>query len=227
MRRDRLRLSFGGHAILKEVHPVLSIVGKAWVKDRKRDLYYRKAKESGYRSRAAYKLFQIQERFQVIRPGNSVIDLGAAPGGWSQVAKKLEAGRVLAVDKTFMEPVEGVTFVQVDLEDASALATIEEKMKTGADVVLSDMAPHLSGNRSLDHARSIDLAERGFIVAVRTLRKGGRFVTKIFQGDMYPSFKRRVQTHFTRTKAFGPPASPRGSAEIYLVATGWHGPGSL
>lgn len=201
-------------------------MGKAWVKDRKRDPYYRKAKESGYRSRAAYKLFQIQERFQVIRRGNSVIDLGAAPGGWSQVAKKLGAGRVLAVDKTFMEPVEGVTFVQVDLEDASALATIEENMKTGADAVLSDMAPHLSGNRSLDQARSIDLAERGFIVALRTLRKRGCFVTKIFQGDMYPPFKRKVQSHFTRSKGFTPPASPRGSAEIYLVATGWQGPRS-
>ncbi len=202
-------------------------MGKAWVKERKRDPYYRKAKESGYRSRAAYKLFQIQERFHIIRRGNSVIDLGAAPGGWSQVAKKLGAGRVLAVDKTFMEPVEGVTFVQVDLADASALDAIEENMKNGADAVLSDMAPRLSGNRSLDHPRSIDLAERGFTVAARTLREGGHFVTKIFQGDMYPSFKRQVQRSFARCKAYTPPASPRGSAELYLVATGWRGSGIL
>jgi 23S rRNA (uridine2552-2'-O)-methyltransferase len=226
VRRGCLRLSFRGHAILKQPRSVTTVVGKAWVKERKKDAYYRKAKANGYRSRAAYKLLQIQERFQVIRRGDTVIDLGAAPGGWSQVARELGAGRVLAVDKTPMEPVEGITFVQIDLEAPSALDAIGEEVKKGADAVLSDMSPHLSGNRSLDQARSIDLAERALAVASRTLHQGGRFVTKIFQGDLYPSFRRKAKGLFLRSKAFTPPASPRGSAEIYLVASEWQGPGT-
>ncbi|MEE9267782.1 MAG: RlmE family RNA methyltransferase [Thermoplasmata archaeon] len=201
-------------------------MGKAWVKDRKRDPYYRKAKASGYRSRAAYKLFQIQDRYHVIRKGDTVIDLGAAPGGWSQVARELGAVRVLAVDQAFMEPLEGVSFLKVDVGNDSALSSIATEAETGAHVVLSDMAPRLSGTRSLDHARSVDLAERAFAVAGRTLREGGRFVTKVFQGDLFPSCLRRVQEQFARSKGFVPPASPRGSAEFYIVAQGWQGPGT-
>ncbi|MFQ5908189.1 MAG: RlmE family RNA methyltransferase [Thermoplasmata archaeon] len=199
-------------------------MGKAWVKDRKRDPYYRKAKAGGYRSRAAYKLLQIQERFSVIRPGDTVVDLGAAPGGWSQVARALGAGRVVAVDRVFIRPIEDVEILRVDIREGEALAAFMEETAQAVDVVLSDMAPHLSGNRSLDQARSIDLAERGFLLAHRVLRKGGHFVTKVFQGDMYPAFRRRVKGQFARTKDFSPPASPRGSAEIYLVAKGWRGP---
>ncbi|MCJ2554798.1 MAG: RlmE family RNA methyltransferase [Candidatus Thermoplasmatota archaeon] len=205
---------------------MVSTVGKAWVKARKRDPYYRKAKARGYRSRAAYKLLQIQNRFHVIRRGDTVIDLGAAPGGWSQVARELGASRVLAVDRAFMEPLEGVSFLKVDVGNDSALSSIATEAATGAHVVLSDMAPRLSGTRSLDHARSVDLAERALAIAGGTLREGGRFVTKVFQGDMFPSFLRRVQARFARSKGFSPPASPRGSAEIYIVAQGWQGPGT-
>lgn len=201
-------------------------MGKAWVKDRKRDPYYRKAKARGYRSRAAYKLLQIQERFHVIHPNDAVIDLGAAPGGWSQVARELGADTVLAVDKAGMQPIEGVTFLRADLGDETALASIQRAAGGAVDAVLSDMAPNLSGTRSLDHARSIDLAERAVLIGAQTLREGGHLVTKVFQGDMYRSLRRRVQGQFTRCKGFSPPASPRGSAETYLVAKGWQGPGA-
>jgi 23S rRNA (uridine2552-2'-O)-methyltransferase len=201
-------------------------VGKAWIKDRKRDSYYRRAKAGGYRSRAAFKLLQLQERFSLIRRGDTVVDLGAAPGGWSQVARELGAGRVVAVDRVFIQPIEGVKILRVDVGEGEALTASVAEATDSADVVLSDMAPHLSGNRSLDHARSIDLAERALLLASRLLRKGGHLVTKVFQGDMYPAFRRRVKDHFTRTKDFSPPASPRGSAEIYLVAMGWRGHGA-
>ncbi|MFQ5986037.1 MAG: RlmE family RNA methyltransferase [Thermoplasmata archaeon] len=199
-------------------------MGKAWVKDRKRDAYYRRAKAQGYRSRAAYKLLQIQERFNLIAPGNVVLDLGAAPGGWSQVACALGAGSVLAVDQVYMKPIEGVDVLKADLGEETALAALEEETGGSVDVVLSDMAPRLSGNRTLDHARSVDLAERSFSIARRVLRERGHLVTKVFQGDMYPSFRTRVRKQFARIKDFSPPASPRGSAEIYLVAMGWRGP---
>ncbi|MFQ6012228.1 MAG: RlmE family RNA methyltransferase [Thermoplasmata archaeon] len=201
-------------------------MGKAWVKDRKRDPYYRKAKAEGYRSRAAYKLLQIQDRFHVIHPGDTVIDLGAAPGGWSQVAHELGASTVVAVDQEPMTPLEGVTFVQADLGDEAELASLAKRAGGFADVVLSDMAPRLSGNRSLDHARSMDLADRSLRVAHQVLREGGHLVTKVFQGDLYPAFRRRVRDAFARSKDFSPPASPRGSAELYLVARGRRGPGA-
>ncbi|MEE9593289.1 MAG: RlmE family RNA methyltransferase [Thermoplasmata archaeon] len=201
-------------------------MGKAWIKDRKRDPYYRKAKAGGYRSRAAFKLLQLQERFSLIRRGDTVVDLGAAPGGWSQVASELGAGSVVAVDRVFIQPIEGVKILRVDVGEGEALTAAVVEATDSADVVLSDMAPNVSGNRSLDHARSIDLAERALLLARRVLRKGGHLVTKVFQGDMYPAFRRLVKDQFTRTKDFSPPASPRGSSEIYLVAMGWQGPGA-
>lgn len=194
---------------------------------RKRDPYYRKAKAGGYRSRAAYKLLQIQARFDLIRPGDTVVDLGAAPGGWSQVARELGAHRVVAVDRVRMPPIEGVAFAQGDVDDEAVLERLAAEVGASADVVLSDMSPKLSGNRSLDHARSLDLAERSLSVARRVLREGGHVATKVFEGEGYPSLRRRARGEFARVKGFSPPASPRGSAEIYLVAKGWRGSGAL
>lgn len=198
-------------------------MGRDWVKRRKRDPYYRKAKAGGYRSRAAYKLLQIQDRFRVIRAGDSVVDLGAAPGGWSQVAGELGAGIVIAVDRVPMAHLEGVVFVQEDAGREGVLAYLSERIPEGAHVVLSDMAPKVSGTKSLDHARSLDLAERAYLVAEHVLREGGHFVTKLFQGGEYPSFRRRLQGRFAHVKGYTPPASPAGSAEIYLVSKGWGG----
>jgi 23S rRNA (uridine2552-2'-O)-methyltransferase len=214
-----------GVATLKATGGLCGTVGKAWVKARKRDPYYRRAKAEGYRSRAAYKLIQINERFNIIRPGFVVVDLGAAPGGWSQVARKLVGarGRVVAVDLVPMAALEDVTFIRGDITEEETLRRLLELVPGGVDVVISDMSPRLSGNRSLDHARSIDLAEAAFGFARKTLKPGGNLAVKVFQGDMYDDFRRRVSGHFRTCRGFTPRASLKESAEIYIVAKGWEG----
>lgn len=201
-------------------------MGKAWIKRRRRDAYYRKAKAGGYRSRAVYKLLQIQDRFHLIHAGDVVVDLGAAPGGWSQLARELAVeGRVVAVDQNTVAPLEGVTFLRGDLMEDALLPALSQEIGGQADVVLSDASPKLSGNRTLDHARSVDLAARSFFLASRLLRTGGQFATKVFQGEAYPALRRQVNRAFRQAKGFTPPASPARSAEIYLVGKGWRGPG--
>ncbi|MCK4443127.1 MAG: RlmE family RNA methyltransferase, partial [Thermoplasmata archaeon] len=132
-------------------------MGKRWVKERKRDGYYRMAKAKGYRSRAAYKLIQINKKFELISEGDVVIDLGAAPGGWSQVAVELTGnrGNVLAVDRKRMSPIEGIRLVRSDITEEETIDLVTSEIGGKADVVISDMAPRLSGNRHLDHAKSI------------------------------------------------------------------------
>lgn len=200
-------------------------MSKSWIKDRVKDEYYRKAKAEGYRSRAAYKLLQIQRRFRVVREGDVVVDLGAAPGGWSQVARELVGpeGRVLAVDLGGFAPLEDVAFVKGDARDEAVLAEAAADLDNGADAVLSDMAPNLSGNRTLDHARVMDLAETALAAARRLLREGGNLVTKVFQGDLYPAYLRTLRKEFRTVDGFSPRASPSGSAEMYVVARGWKG----
>jgi 23S rRNA (uridine2552-2'-O)-methyltransferase len=200
-------------------------VGKAWIRARKRDPYYRRAKAKGYRSRAAYKLMQINERFRILRRGDVVVDLGASPGGWSQVALEVvgDRGKVLAIDRVPMEPLEGVTFIEGDIRGKETAERLRALVPEGADVVISDMSPRLSGNRSLDHARSLDLAEAALRFAGSVLKPGGNIVIKVFQGDMYSNFMRKVSRAFMTCKGFTPKASPSRSAEIYIVAKGWKG----
>ena len=199
-------------------------MGKAWVKKRKRDVFYREAKAQGYRSRAAFKLIQIDARFDLICEGDVVVDLGAAPGGWSQVARELvgDAGRVVAVDRVGMRAIAGVEVWRGDLEDPEFLDAFAAKVGT-ADAVISDMSPRLSGTRSLDHVRSVDLGRRALAVAVRVLRRRGIFVCKVFQGDAFESFRREVSRHFDAVNAHTPEASTKGSRELYLVAKGFRG----
>jgi 23S rRNA (uridine2552-2'-O)-methyltransferase len=200
-------------------------MGKAWVKGRKGDAYYRAAKREGFRSRAAFKLLQIDERFRVFYEGDAVVDLGAAPGGWSQVAKGLvgEKGTVVAVDRVSMAPLEGVVFVRGDVGDPETLRAVRSHLPEGAHVVVSDMAPKLSGQKSLDHARSVDLVVAAFDLARRVMRPGGVFVAKAFKGDLYPDLIRRLRRAFRTVKDYTPPASSRGSAETYVVAKGFLG----
>jgi len=197
-------------------------MGKAWMKARKRDPYYRAAKEQGLRSRAVWKLVEIQERFGLIHVGDTVVDLGAAPGGWSRAAAEMVGpkGRVIAIDRVSMAPINGVTTLRGDFTDPDVQATIFEALGTPADVVVSDGAPRLSGNRTVDVARVLDLASSALGFAVKALRPGGGFVVKGFQGEGYRRFVSDVAAQFDLAKGYVPPATTKGSAEIYVVGIG-------
>jgi len=194
-------------------------MGKAWVKARRRDPYYRAAKAQGLRSRAVFKLLQIQDRFGLIYAGDVVLDLGAAPGGWSRAAAELVGprGRVVAVDRVRMAPMDRVTFVTGDFTHRDTQTIIFEALRSPADVVLSDAAPRLTGHRSLDVARTLDLARAALGLAGKALRSGGRFVAKVFQGDGYRTFLSEAREGFAAVKAYVPPATSKGSAETYVV----------
>jgi 23S rRNA (uridine2552-2'-O)-methyltransferase len=184
----------------------------------RRDYYYHQAKEEGYRSRASFKLKQINEKHNVIKRGDSVVDLGAAPGGWLQVARELSGGKVLGVDLQRIEPIEGVETIKGDINAESTIKKIIQAVGAkGADVVLCDAAPNLSGNWSYDHARSIELAGSALECAKKILKPKGNFVVKVFQGDMFNDYLNRVRESFVRTASYSPKASRSQSAEIYVI----------
>ena len=183
---------------------------------RQKDYYYRRAKSEGYRSRASFKLLEIQERYHVIRRGDVVVDLGAAPGGWLQVIRHLEASAI-AVDRQRIAPLQGVTPIRGDLTSPEIVNKILG-IVDAVDVVTSDAAPNLSGAWSLDHARSIDLAAYALEITKCVLKPGGNFVVKVFQGDLFETFTREVSAYFRFVKAFNPRASRKQSAETYIVA---------
>ncbi len=187
-----------------------------------KDHYFKLAKKEGYRSRASYKLKQINSRFRVIKKGDTVVDLGASPGGWSQVSMELSGGRVIAVDITPMRPIEGVEFFRGDITSATTIKELKESVKT-ADVVLCDAAPNLSGRWSYDHARSIELAESALRIARVILKPGGNFVVKVFQGDMLRDYLNNVRKSFGYVKLHSPKASRKESAEIYVIAKKYKG----
>jgi 23S rRNA (uridine2552-2'-O)-methyltransferase len=184
----------------------------------RRDYYYHQAKEEGYRSRASFKLKQINEKHNVIKRGDSIVDLGAAPGGWLQVAKELSGGKVIGVDLQRIEPIEGVETIQGNINAESTIKKIIEAVGTkGVDVVLCDAAPNLSGNWSYDHARSIELASSALECAKKILKPKGNFVVKVFQGDMFSDYMQKVKDNFVRTSGYSPKASRSQSAEIYVI----------
>lgn len=198
------------------------VVTKAWIKSRKHDRYYRAAKRQEYRSRAAIKLSQIDRDYGLFRPGATVVDLGASPGGWSQVAAERVGpkGRVIAVDLTPFKPLEGVEFLRGDFTQSAVQARLFELLGRPADVVLSDMAPHLSGHKPYDEARTFELADAALSFAARALRPGGDFLVKVFQGQDYNAFLDRVADHFEALKGVKPKASTPGSPEVYVLARG-------
>lgn len=183
-----------------------------------KDHYYRKAKEDGYRARSAYKLQQINQKFHIIKRGDAVIDLGAAPGGWLQVAKQISGGKVIGVDVEEIEPIPGIITLKADLTNSSTIDLVRASLGGNADVVICDASPNLTGTWNLDHARSIDLAQCALEMAKRILKPGGSFLVKVFQGDMFDYFLSDVRKEFSRVKAFSPPASRKESAETYLIA---------
>jgi 23S rRNA (uridine2552-2'-O)-methyltransferase len=206
-------------------------MGKTWMAAKRRDYYYRKAKQLDYRSRASFKLIQIDDRFHIMKPGMVVVDLGAAPGGWLQVAAERvgDTGLVVGVDLQSIEPVQGM--VETFKGDIRKQETVDKLMAMTdghVDVVLSDMSPNISGNYSTDHARSVELCEHALNFARKTLSPHGCLVMKIFEGDMMKEFLQSMKLDFTEIKLHSPKASRSSSSEIYIVARDFrrsiHGP---
>lgn len=187
------------------------------------DPYVRRAQTEGMRSRAAYKLQQLAERDRLLKPGMTVVDLGAAPGGWSQVARRAtgDAGRVIAVDLLEMTPVAGVSFIHGDFGDDAVLAQVEHLLDGhGADLVLSDMAPNISGVAAVDQARSVGLAELALDFAVKHLKPQGNFLVKVFQGSGFETLVAEIRRRFVQVLIRKPEASRSRSNEVYVVAKG-------
>ncbi|MEA2070702.1 MAG: RlmE family RNA methyltransferase [Asgard group archaeon] len=190
---------------------------------RKREYYYRKAKTDGFRSRASYKLKQIDNKFSIFKKGYSVLDIGAAPGGWSQVAANYVGyrGIVYAVDLEYMEPIENVQIIKGDITKEKTKERLQTIIGEPVDVVLCDISPKVSGNWSTDHARQIYLAENALKIALADiLKQGGKFVCKLFQGDLFDAYMDNVKKLFQSVYLFKPKASRKSSAEIYVIAKG-------
>ncbi|MEM1589104.1 MAG: RlmE family RNA methyltransferase [Candidatus Bathyarchaeia archaeon] len=194
---------------------------KAWIQERKKDYYYRKAKEEKYRSRAAYKLLQVVEKYHFIREGDVVVDLGAAPGGWMQAARKIvgSEGFVLGVDLKPIEPFPecNVKTIVGDITEDETVEQILEALPRRADVVVSDASPNISGVWELDHARQMDLAQKALEIALKVLRPNGNFFVKVFQGDMLNDFVGKVKRYFRDVRVIKPKASRAKSSELFVL----------
>jgi 23S rRNA (uridine2552-2'-O)-methyltransferase len=193
---------------------------RRFVTERRRDLYYRAAQREGLRSRAAFKLAYVDDRFRLFRPGARVLDLGAAPGGWSVVARERVGprGLVVAVDPRAVEPIHGVRVVRGRVGDPS----LPERLgATEFDVVVSDMSPRISGAYATDHARSVGLVRDAFRLAQRVLAPHGAFVAKVFDGDMVADLERELLPSFARVRRTKPPASREPSSEMYIIGLGF------
>lgn len=196
-----------------------------WLERQLNDPYVAEAKAKGYRSRAAFKLVELDDKFHFLKHGDTVVDLGAAPGGWSQVARARigPAGRVIAADILDIEPLAGVEFTKLDMTDADALEKLRASVNGNAGLVLTDMAAPTTGNRATDRVRTAALFEAALEVAELLLRPGGAFVGKIFQGGAAPELLHRLKKVFRQVKHAKPSASRAESVELYLVALGYRG----
>jgi 23S rRNA (uridine2552-2'-O)-methyltransferase len=200
-----------------------STASQRWLARQLNDPYVQAAKHEGWRSRAAFKLIELDDRFHVIRRGARIVDLGAAPGGWSQVAVKRGAGAVVALDLLPMDPVPGVSFLQGDFTDAAMPERLRAELGGAADLVLSDMAPNTTGHPATDHLRIMALAEMALAFATEVLASGGGFVCKVFQGGSEREMLNRLKRDFAQVRHAKPPASRKESSELYVVATGFRG----
>jgi 23S rRNA (uridine2552-2'-O)-methyltransferase len=215
--RERLRTAKGR-----------TVSSRDWLERQLADPYVAEAKRLGYRSRSAFKLIEIDDRFRLLKRGARVVDLGAAPGGWSQVAAERVraaegAGRVVAIDVHGMEPIAGVEFLKKDFLDADAPAALEAALGGPADVVLSDMAAHATGHRQTDHLKIMALAEAALAFAKAVLRPGGGFVCKVLRGGTEAALLAEMKRDFREVRHVKPPASRADSAELYVVAMGFRG----
>ena len=199
-----------------------------WLERQLNDPYVSEARRLGYRSRAAFKLLQLDDRFHFLKPGARVVDLGSAPGGWAQVAAariKAEAGRgrIVGIDVLPTDPVPGATLLQLDFLDQTAPEALRQALGGPADVVLSDMAAPTTGHAATDHLRVMALAEAAYAFAREVLAPGGTFVTKVFQGGAERELLDALKRDFTSLRHVKPPASRTESAEVYVVAQGFRG----
>ena len=198
---------------------------RAWLERQISDPYVARAKREGFRSRAAYKLAEIDDKYHLLKPGARVVDLGAAPGGWSEIAVRRTGphGRVVAIDILDMKPLAGVDFLQLDFLDETAPGRLKAMLGGKADVVLSDMAANATGHRQTDHLRVMALAEAAAHFAREVLSEGGGFLCKVLQGGTEASLLADLKRSFASVKHVKPPASRTDSAELYLLARGFRG----
>ena len=200
-------------------------MGRRWALERKREHFYRMAKQLKLRSRAAFKLQQLDRRYGLLRRGGVVVDLGAAPGGWLQVSRERvgDRGFVLGVDLQPIAklPYDNITTLVSDITDEATPELIRKKLPRAADIVLSDASPKISGVWDVDHARSIELARAALAIAGAVLAPGGKLLVKVFQGDLFDDFISEVQIKFSFVKVSKPVASRKGSAEAYVIAKGF------
>ncbi|MEF8879205.1 MAG: RlmE family RNA methyltransferase [Candidatus Thermoplasmatota archaeon] len=196
-----------------------------WYRKKKKEHFYKKAKKEGYRARSAFKLKQIQKKFKVIKKGDYVLDLGAAPGGWSQVALEEtgEEGKVIGVDLSYIKPLNDVTFIREDITEEDTLEKIRNEGVEEVDVIISDMSPDITGNYSMDQARSVYLCLKAVEIADSLLKKDGCFVCKVFEGEDIDQILKEVQDRFSRVNRFHPSASRKSSSEVYIIAKGYAG----
>jgi 23S rRNA (uridine2552-2'-O)-methyltransferase len=219
----------GGRKLAVKVHTAKGrkTASTRWLQRHLNDPYVEEAKRQGYRSRAAFKLIEMDDRHHVLKPGMKVVDLGAAPGGWSQVAADrvgaLGGGKVVAADLVEIEPIAGVEVHTLDVSETEALDRFKAALGGRADVVLSDMAPATTGHRATDHLRVVALAESALDVAEDLLAPGGTFLAKVFQGGASGDLLARLKRGFAKVQHVKPKASRPESPEIYVLATGFRG----
>jgi 23S rRNA (uridine2552-2'-O)-methyltransferase len=202
-----------------------TVSSRRWLERQLNDPYVHAAKSKGYRSRAAFKLIELDSKFHFLKKGARVLDLGAAPGGWTQVAAKRigETGHIVAIDILEMEPMPGVEIFHADLTDPEIPAQLKQALRGAADVVLSDMAASTTGHRATDHLRTIALLEAAIELAEDVLKPGGIFIGKAFQGGATGDLLARIKKSFRDVKHVKPPASRAESVELYLIAQGFKG----
>jgi 23S rRNA (uridine2552-2'-O)-methyltransferase len=202
-----------------------SLSSQKWLERQLNDPYVARAKREGYRSRAAFKLIEIDDKYKILKSGQRIVDLGAAPGGWSQIAAKKVGpkGKVVGIDLLPIDPMAGVEFIQLDFLDDSAPAKLIEMLGGPADVVMSDMAANTTGHKKTDHLRIIGLAEAAIYFAREVLAPGGAFVAKVFQGGTENQLLADLKRDFAVVRHVKPAASRADSAELYVLATGFRG----
>ena len=195
-----------------------------WLERQLNDPYVRRAKAENYRSRAAYKLLELDERFGLLKGAKAVVDLGIAPGGWSQVVRRrVPQSRVVGIDLLPTDPIEGVAILQMDFMDEAAPDRLKEALGSDADLVLSDMAANTVGHQQTDHLRTMALVEAGLLFATEVLRPGGAYVAKVLAGGADNQLVAEMKRHFATVKHAKPPASRKDSSEWYVIAQGFKG----